>query len=134
MNLSLTEAAKAVKRTRQCLSSAIIKGRLSATKNENGEWRIDSAELMRVYPDLGQLPPKTVDMLQRVDNTPAKEIERLMARLEAAEELRRVAEARAEELRVERDRWQEQAAQLLRALPAGDSTPRKGLFRRLFGG
>ena len=119
MEMSLSEAAKAVKRTRQCLSAAILKGRLSATKNDNGEWRIDASELVRVFPDFDTLTPKKGSALHMAAGGSAAEIELLTARLEAAEELRRVAENRAEELRRERDAWQEQAAQLLRALPGG---------------
>jgi uncharacterized protein YicC (UPF0701 family) len=47
--LTLTEAAKATGLTRPGLLKAIQTGRLSASKNDLGQWRIDPAELFRVY-------------------------------------------------------------------------------------
>ena len=51
MDLTLGEAAKAAKRSKQALAAAIQKGRLSATKDANGVWHVDTSELLRVYPD-----------------------------------------------------------------------------------
>lgn len=151
--MSLTEAANAAKRTRQCLSSAIKKGRLSASKDANGEWKIDSAELLRVYPDCSNLIDKKAPTLHPVDRDGANEVEILRAKLEASEGLRRAEAARAEELRAERDAWKQQAERLLLALPAGQALEahkttatesqappneekpgKRGFWSRLFGG
>ncbi len=50
MGINLTEASKEVGITKAGLVKAIKKGRLSAEKNEKGEWMVDPAELFRVYP------------------------------------------------------------------------------------
>lgn len=50
MKLTLGQAAKEAGISKPSLSSAIKKGRLSATKNEYGVYEIDPAELFRVYP------------------------------------------------------------------------------------
>lgn len=116
MDLSLSDAAKAVKRSKQALALAIQKGRLSATKDAQGAWRVDSAELFRVYPPEAK-PEVTGD---------ANAIEVLRARLAALEAIREADRELVAELRDARDQWrrqaetwQRQAEQLLLALPAG---------------
>ena len=52
MSYTLGTAAKATGKDRATISRAIKKGRISAAKNDNGEWQIDPAELHRVYPPL----------------------------------------------------------------------------------
>lgn len=47
--LSLRQAAKASHRGKTTILNAIQSGRLSATKDENGHYQIDPAELFRVY-------------------------------------------------------------------------------------
>ena len=47
--LSLTKAAEEVGISRSALFKAIKNGRVSATKNGKGEFKIDPAELFRVY-------------------------------------------------------------------------------------
>jgi hypothetical protein len=48
--LSAREAGVRVGLTKQAILKAIHKGTISATKAEAGEWRIEPAELFRVYP------------------------------------------------------------------------------------
>ena len=112
MEMTLAEAATAVKMTKQGLLNAINKGRLSASKDANGQWKVDSAELVRVYPAAKPVTPSQSTFLTSGDAALATEFAVMKARLEAAE-------ARADELRRERDQWQRQAEQLLLALPAG---------------
>jgi len=47
--LTLTQAAKETGLTRSAVFKAIKSGRLSATKNDKGEFLIDPSELFRVY-------------------------------------------------------------------------------------
>ena len=47
--LTLTQAAVEVGRTRSTLFKAIKVGRLSASKDAQGQWLIDPVELHRVY-------------------------------------------------------------------------------------
>ena len=47
--LSAREAAEQVGLTKQAIIKAIRKGTISAVKDESGEWRIEPAELFRVY-------------------------------------------------------------------------------------
>ena len=55
--MTLSEAAKWAGVTRATIHKALRGGRLSGRKDDAGEWRIDPAELERVYQ-----PGKTVDV------------------------------------------------------------------------
>jgi hypothetical protein len=50
MSLSAKEAAARVGLSKPGLLKAIKQGKVSATKDHNGQWRIDPVELFRVYP------------------------------------------------------------------------------------
>ncbi len=54
--LSLTEASKETGKGRTTLFKAIKTGRLSATKNDKGEYQIDASELFRVYAPVKHQP------------------------------------------------------------------------------
>lgn len=116
MELTLAEAAKAVKMTKQGVLRAINKGRLSASKDANGQWRIDSAELFRVYPAVNTETSTPSNELTPDDTSLVRD---LTAKLEAAADVRQLLEARVDGLERERDAWQRQAEALMRALPPG---------------
>src|SRR3954452_18883771 len=50
MTYSLKQAGEATGRTKPTILRAIKTGKISAKKNEMGEWEIEPAELHRVYP------------------------------------------------------------------------------------
>jgi excisionase family DNA binding protein len=95
MSHSLTTAAEAAGINRSTVLRAIKAGKISATKDEHGEWRIEAAELHRVY------PPK-----------PAPEASPEAAHHDALAAA--VAELRAAlaDMRGQRDAWMEQAQRL----------------------
>lgn len=97
--LSAREAGVRVGLTKQAILKAINKGTISAAKDENGEWRIEPAELFRVYPATATAG----------DNQPATDD---AAGLRRENELLREVIA---DLREDRDRWREQATRLLPA-------------------
>ena len=58
MSVSAKQAAEQVGLSKQGVIKAIKQGKLSATKDDNGEWQIDPAELFRVYqPAVHGSPP-----------------------------------------------------------------------------
>lgn len=125
MDLTLSEAAKLIKKTKQTVLNSINKGRISASKDAMGQWKIDSAELFRVYPYAdkrhGEIGQHSADLKSESDAV----IRELRARLVAVEELKRHIEARADELRDERDAWKRQAEEWMhqaKALPAGGTS------------
>nr|WP_031942570.1 entry exclusion protein 1 [Paracoccus marcusii]AGL12895.1 entry exclusion protein 1 [Paracoccus marcusii] len=147
MAYTLGEAAKASGKSKGTISKAIKSGRLSAVKQDTGAFRIEAAELHRVY-------PKTVDenqnrtpqtVFQTPENTPS--VRELQARLEAAQERLADRDAVITDLREDRDRWRQQASALLadqRPVPQLVTEPAlqphqpvvqppKGFWKRLFG-
>lgn len=134
MVYTLTTAAQAVGKTRQAIQAAIAKGTISAKKDAHGHWQIDAAELHRVYAPTGQ-PASNGD--KPVDSAAVLE-----AKLIAAEQLIQTIKQQADELRIERDAWKQQAHEwmiLTKVLPEGDPTrgdadkPKRGFFARIFG-
>jgi len=108
--IGMTEAAKLTGKQRQTIHKAIREGRISASRSESGEWRIDPAELFRVYPPLSTVDVNPIgkvdDGLQRVDSGLQREIELLRERL-------REKDGMIDDLRQDRDHWRQQATALL---------------------
>jgi hypothetical protein len=86
---TLGEAAKATGRSKAAISQALASGRLSASKDDFGRWRIVPAELFRVYPPIDPEPngaahPPNGDL--RAENERLKienaALERLVRRIE----------------------------------------------------
>ena len=78
--LTLLDAARRVGVTKGAVLKAIRRGKLSATKDGQGQWRIDPAELTRAY-DLSPPPaPSPAD-------TGAPDVRERMARAEAMVEV-----------------------------------------------
>jgi hypothetical protein len=53
MSYTLGDAARATGKAKPTIAKAIATGRVSAERNEDGSYRIDPAELHRVYPMTG---------------------------------------------------------------------------------
>lgn len=129
MLYSLTDAAKAVGRTRQALQMAIKKGTISAQKNALGQWEIDAAELHRVYQPIKASPEAAGQNFHLLDGEKEAQIRELQARLESMERLATVLQQERDDWKQQADEWRLQA----KALPVGDATPRRGFWSRLFG-
>jgi hypothetical protein len=102
MTYTLGTAATAVGINKSTVLRAIRSGKISAAKDEHGNWSIDPAELHRVYPPLPlQLNGNGAEQRDAIpDETPV-----LIATLQAT----------IADLRADRDAWREQAQRL--ALP-----------------
>jgi hypothetical protein len=117
MAYTLGQASKATGKDRATISRAIRKGRLSAGKDEHGQWEIDPAELHRVYPatETGNSPQQ----VDATDNAPIRntdlliENRELVAKLEAVLEREQLKDGIIDELRTDRDHWRQQATALL---------------------
>ena len=126
--LTLGEAAREVGKTKTALANAIKSGRLSATRDDKGQYQIDPAELFRVYPaksqEVGDTRPNETATLQR-------ENELLREQLDRERELNRRLFDRLDEEAAERRKLT--ALLTHQPQPAAPETPRPGLWRRLFG-
>lgn len=121
MAYTLGQAAIAVNKSKSTISKAIKNGVISAERQPNGSFKIEAAELHRVFP-----ANRIKEQPQTPDKTHKDSVETLvkMAQIEAKLE---AAEKRAEDLEKDRDSWRQQATALL-----VDHRP-KGFFKRLLG-
>ena len=129
MKYTLGQAAKATGMNKMTISRAISAGRISAAKNEKGEYSIDPSELFRVYPPKTSIQPVTQPVAEGVKVTESdgllQWIKELKIRLEAEQE--RVADHKRmiQEIQQDRDDWKKQAQTLL--LAYRPETPQKPL-------
>ena len=128
MKYTAGQAAKAAGVSKATITRALQNGKISGSKDNNGVWGIDPAELHRVFPPVAYEPPATQAMQQlatpeKVNETGVLERENQMLR-EALMEARQ-----------ERDRWHQIAERLSIAPPAPAPIPLKptgGFWSRLF--
>lgn len=155
MAYTLGQAGRATGKRKSTIQKAIKSGRLSATKNDLGHYRIDPAELHRVYPPVSEdgtptpAKKKTGEQTETVRHNSVLEAkleilqqERSRER-EQAEKEREALENRIADLRAERDnwreevnKWQEQAQQATRLLThqkEQEQAQKPGWFDRLLG-
>lgn len=128
---SLKEAAERTGRGKPAILKAIQKGRISAKKNDIGEWRIDPAELHRVYPAVSGTVAGNGSG-ERWET--AKETNALQREVEILREERRRDYELIEDLRKDRDHWRQQATALL--VDQRATAPQKaadGLLARAWG-
>jgi excisionase family DNA binding protein len=133
--LTLGQAAKLAGVGKSTLSRAIKSGRLSASRQTDGSYSIDPAELERVY-DLksagtGETVGTTSGVVQ--DATPSKETPATPdadAQVALLREMLERADQRADELKADRDAWRSQAEKAQMLL----TDQRKGFWKRVVGG
>lgn len=148
MVYTLGEAARATGKSKSTLSKAIKTGKISASKGANGSFSIDPSELHRVYPPLPSERPKAAPTTPQETPEETLRIRELEVLLQAAEDRIRDKEERLSELRDDRDKWRQQASELLednrrasallederkRSTTQDAAAPRKGFFGKLFG-
>ena len=120
MSYTLGEAAKATGMSKAAISRAIKLGTISAEKQENGSYKIDPAELHRVY------PPVTTEQAnktstQAVNTTELNALNReLQARLEAALQRLGDKDEVIADLREDLNRWRTQAERLALNKPTSE--------------
>lgn len=135
MSYTLGEAAKRTGKSKPTIHRAIKSGKISATRNDDGSYTIEAAELHRVFPPLPGNGDASPEMRQSVT---LNETGGLQARLEAAERekglLRELLDREREisrGLQEDRDHWRKQATALLEK-PRTEE-PKPGWWSRLVG-
>jgi excisionase family DNA binding protein len=123
MKLTLSEVARQAGMSKSTLSRLVKKGRITAEKQENGEFRIDPSELDR----LAELR-SSVRSVQRVETGTDAVLQR---EIDLLREMLLDKERTIQDLRTERDDWKKQAQQaqqaqmLLLAVGEKKEEPRK---------
>jgi excisionase family DNA binding protein len=127
--LTLGQAAKLAGVGKTTLTRAIKSGRLSAERREDGGYRIDPAELARVY-EITLETPETVTATGGVVHRATPEsngrdtvetvarLAALDAQIQALQDLVRRLDDQARDLREDRDQWRVQAERLALSAPA----------------
>jgi excisionase family DNA binding protein len=134
-------AAKATGKSKPTITRAIKKGQISAAREEDGSYRIDPAELHRVFPPVTSDGNANGDMTRdetRINNGmlqgTAEVLRELVRQLESErDDLRRRLDDASEGLKQEREERRRITA-LLTDQRAKSETPRPGFWRRLFDG
>ena len=123
--LSLGQAAKLVGKSKPTLSNALKTGRLSYVEKTKAGYKIDPAELMRVYGDTSQ----------KTHNNHQSEAEILKIRNEMMEGRLSEAQKTIDDLRKRLDAETDERRKLSERLLLEDQREKqpKGLFARLFG-
>jgi hypothetical protein len=128
MPYTLAAAAAATGLSKTTIFRAIKSGKISGSKDVNGQWEVEPAELHRVYPPFAEATEST-DAAQHdaiVHATAAAEVELKLALLE--ERVIYLKDA-LDEMRGQRNAWQTQAERL--ALT--DERPQRSWWKRLAG-
>jgi hypothetical protein len=101
MAYTLGEAARATGKSKAAISQAIANNKISATKDANGRYQIDPAELYRLYPMQKTIPNEREHLLTHAQTA---EIERLKATVEGLERLCQQIEGERDSLREQNTR------------------------------
>jgi excisionase family DNA binding protein len=117
-HLTLREAAETVGTSKSTLFRAIRAGRISATRDDDGQFRIDPAELFRVYPPATseRSAPARAAPQAMTQDAPAADTA-LAVRCASLEAEVQGLKAMVEELRRSREKWEAQAERLALAPP-----------------
>jgi hypothetical protein len=133
MAYTLAEAAKATGTNKTTILRAIKSGKVSGTKDENGTWLVEPAELHRVYPPAELRSAAGSDATQQYAPPVAPAIDAQIAALRDTAELLR---AQLDDVRKDRDHWRDQAQAVTRQLADARTpapAPSRSWWRRLAG-
>ena len=124
MGYTLGQASNATGRSKSTIQAAIKSGRISAQKDDIGQWSIDPAELHRVFAVSVPNTHKSNDAEPTQNTELLIENAKLKARLEAMGELKDQIEAERENLR-------EQNTRISALLTAPKADPYAAILERL---
>lgn len=142
MAYTLATAAEAAKVTKPTVFRWIKSGKISATKAENGTFRIEPSELHRYLDSVAKEP--LLDETAKQTETPLEvpadtlpemialrfEVEKLKALLEAEKQRAESERQRVDEWKAQADRWAQQAERLVLTAPETNRNGGWWPFRR----
>jgi hypothetical protein len=112
-SVSLAVAGKLTGLHKVSILRAIRKGKTSAEKDEHGEWRVQSAELFRLYRPLPEQRSGNGDEQQYAAPLNAA----LEAEISALKQLNQMLRDQLDDTRDQRNKWEQAAQVALRQLP-----------------
>ena len=127
---TLGTAAKAAGLNKSTVLRAIKSGKISATKNEHGEWQIDPAELHRVYPPVADAPRRTSAEQRHATPGQADATALLEAQIASLKDVAALMREQLQDIRNDRDAWRSQAEANQRLLTAAHPRGRVWRFFR----
>jgi len=139
MKYTLGKAAEATGKSKTTIHRAISSGKLSAIRNEQGEYEIDPSELMRVYDIVTPEPQKRNDMERSVTPVTVDETPVLRAEIEGLKQQLALLKDERDDLRRRLDEDSVERRRLTLLLtdptnkPASAPEPRASFLKRLFG-
>jgi hypothetical protein len=113
-SISLAEAGKLTGLHKVSILRAIRKGKISADKDEHGEWRIQPAELFRIYPPM----PEQRNGNGGEQHYAASLNGALDAEISALKQVNQILRDQLDDMRGQRDKWEQAAQTALHQLPA----------------
>jgi hypothetical protein len=119
MSYTLAAAAAACGVNKSTVLRAIKSGKISGTKDENGEWHVEPAELHRVYPPVADAPERA-DAMQRDATGDSATLAMAHQRAALAEERLSDLKAMLADMQRDRDAWRDQAQRLALPAPASE--------------
>lgn len=128
--LTLGQASKEAGVSKATISKALKSGKLSYVEKTSAGYKIDPAELFRVYP---KKPQETVASERLETPQETRENSILQAKLDAQEKLMQRMEQEIGDLRGQRDKWEAQATAQTRLLEnqTGQGRDTRGLWARI---
>lgn len=112
MSYTLGQAAKAVGMSKTSILRSIKAGRISAGRDEFGQWAIEPCELHRVYPALTDDTGTGNGAAERGVTGDGPSLAAANTRAELAEARLSDFKSMLDDIREQRDRWQQQAERL----------------------
>ena len=125
---TLGTAAKATGLNKSTVLRAIRSGKISAVKDEHGEWQIDPAELHRVYPPVADAPRRTSAMQRHATLGAAEAASMLEAQIVSLKDVAALMREQLDDVRKDRDAWRSQAEGNQRLLSCSTSGQGVALF------
>jgi hypothetical protein len=119
-SISLAEAGRLTGLHKVSILRAIRKGKISADKDEHGEWRLQPAELFRVYPPV----PEQRNGNGHEQHYAAPVAAALEAEISALKQMSQLLRDQLDDMRGQRDKWEQAAQMALRQLSAPKSPTR----------
>ena len=118
MSYTLAAAAAACGVNKSTILRAIKSGKVSAAKDEHGEWHVEPAELHRVYPPVAEGSEASTDAPQRYAAPDAAAIQLAGLAVEVGMLREQLGDTRRD-----RDAWRDQAQRLALPSPVPERMP-----------